>query len=108
MVLDSVTLGVNDGARIGIVGRNGDGKSSLLRLLAGAATPDSGRVTRRTGLRVGLLDQADTLEPGRTLGATLVGGQADHEWASNPRIRDVVDGLVSDLIAQGAWDAPVS
>lgn len=103
VVLDSVTLGVNDGARIGIVGRNGDGKSSLLRLLTGAATPDSGRVTRRTGLRVGLLDQADTLDPDRTLGATLVGDQADHEWASSPRIRDVVDGLVSDI----GWDAPV-
>ncbi|OBY30840.1 ABC-F family ATP-binding cassette domain-containing protein [Mycolicibacter kumamotonensis] len=108
VVLDSVTLGVNDGARIGIVGRNGDGKSSLLRLLAGSLTPDSGRVTRRTGLRVGLLDQADILDPDRTLGATLVGDQADHEWASNPRIRDVVDGLASDLIARGAWDTPVA
>ncbi|GFG69728.1 ABC-F family ATP-binding cassette domain-containing protein [Mycolicibacter senuensis] len=104
VVLDSVTLGVNDGARIGIVGRNGDGKSSLLRLLTGATTPDSGRVTRRSGLRVGLLDQGDTLDPDRTLGVTLVGEQADHEWASNPRIRDVVDGLVSDI----GWDATIS
>lgn len=104
VVLDSVTLGVNDGARIGIVGRNGDGKSSLLRLLTGAATPDSGRVTRRSGLRVGLLDQADTLDPDRTLGATLVGEAADHEWASDPRIRDVVDGLVADI----SWDATIS
>lgn len=104
VVLDSVTLGVNDGARIGIVGRNGDGKSSLLRLLTGAATPDSGRVTRRTDLRVGLLDQSDTLDPDATVGASLVGDQADHEWASHPRIRDVVDGLVSDI----TWDATIS
>lgn len=104
VVLESVTLGVNDGARIGIVGRNGDGKSSLLRLLAGALTPDSGRVTRRSDLRVGLLDQADTLDPDSTLGVSLVGDQADHEWASSPRIRDVVDGLVSDI----AWDAKIS
>ncbi|MEB3033176.1 ABC-F family ATP-binding cassette domain-containing protein [[Mycobacterium] nativiensis] len=104
VVLDSVTLGVNDGARIGIVGRNGDGKSSLLRLLTGAATPDSGRVTRRSDLRVGLLDQADTLDPDSTVGSALVGDQADHEWASDPRIRDVVDGLVSDI----SWDAVIS
>ncbi|MBS9533082.1 ABC-F family ATP-binding cassette domain-containing protein [Mycobacterium sp. M1] len=104
VVLDAVTLGVNDGARIGIVGRNGDGKSSLLRLLTGRSNPDSGRVTRRSGLRVGLLDQSDTLDDDSTLGATLVGDAADHEWASDPRIRDVVDGLVSDI----AWDATIS
>ena len=102
-VLDSVTVGVNDGARIGIVGRNGDGKSSLLRLLTGRLAPDSGRVTGRRGLRIGMLEQADTLIPGRTLGQTLVGEAAEHEWASNPRIREVIDGLVSDLIAAGGW-----
>ena len=62
VVFDSVTLGINEGDRIGIVGRNGDGKSSLLRLLAGRLQPDSGRVTRRSGVRVGVLDQADTLD----------------------------------------------
>jgi ATPase subunit of ABC transporter with duplicated ATPase domains len=108
VVFDSVTIGVDDGARIGIVGRNGDGKSTLLGLLTGRVTPDSGRVTRRSGLRVGALDQADTLESSRTLGYTLVGDQADHEWASNARVRDVVDGLVSDLIAEGAWNADIA
>ncbi|HEU0190003.1 MAG TPA: ABC-F family ATP-binding cassette domain-containing protein [Mycobacterium sp.] len=107
-VLDSVTVGVNGGARIGIVGRNGDGKSSLLRVLTGRVTPDSGRVTGRSGLRVGLLDQADTLRPGQTVGRAVVGDRADHEWASNPRIRDVIDGLVSDLMAQGVWDADIA
>ena len=84
VVFDSVTLGVNDGDRIGIVGRNGDGKSQLLGLLTGAIAPDSGRVTRRSGVRVGLLDQADTLDGASTVGTSLVGDQADHEWAGEP------------------------
>ena len=104
LVFDSVTLGVNDGARIGVVGRNGDGKSSLLGLLTGQLRPDSGRVTQRSGLRVSALSQADTLEPDRTVGWTLVGEQADHQWARDARIRDVVGGLVSDI----AWDAKVA
>ena len=104
VVFESVTLGVNDGARIGIVGRNGDGKSSLLGLLAGHLQPDSGRVTRRGGLRVGALSQADTLDPDRTVGWTLVGDQAEHRWAGDARIRDVVSGLVSDI----DWDATVA
>lgn len=104
VIFASVTLGVNDGARIGIVGRNGDGKSSLLRLLTGQLKPDSGRVTHRSGLRVSGLSQADTLDPNRTVGWTLVGERAEHEWARDPRIRDVIAGLVSDI----AWDATVS
>ncbi|MCA2265985.1 ABC-F family ATP-binding cassette domain-containing protein [Mycobacterium marseillense] len=104
VVFGSITLGVNDGARIGIVGRNGDGKSSLLRLLTGQQQPDSGRVTRRSGLRVGALSQADTLDPDHTVGWTLVGDAAEHQWAGDPKVRDVVAGLVSDI----AWDATVA
>ncbi|KLO38743.1 ABC-F family ATP-binding cassette domain-containing protein [Mycobacterium nebraskense] len=104
LVFESVTLGVNDGARIGIVGRNGDGKSSLLRLLTGELRPDSGRVTRRSGVRVGALSQADTLDPDRTVGWTLVGEAAEHQWAGDARVRDVVGGLVSDI----GWDATIA
>lgn len=104
VVFGSITLGVNDGARIGIVGRNGDGKSSLLRLLTGQQQPDSGRVTQRSGLRVGALSQADTLDPDHSVGWTLVGDAAEHQWAGDPRVRDVVAGLVSDI----AWDATVA
>lgn len=103
VVFEAVTLGVNDGARIGIVGRNGDGKSSLLGLLTGQLRPDSGRVTQRGGLRVSALSQADTLDPDDTVGWTLVGDQAEHQWAGDARVRDVVDGLVSDI----GWDATV-
>lgn len=104
VVFESVTLGVNDGARVGIVGRNGDGKSSLLDLLTGQLRPDAGRVTRRSGLRVSALSQADTLDADHTVGWTLVGDQPEHRWASDPRVRDVVGGLVSDI----AWDAPIA
>ncbi|ORW53738.1 ABC transporter ATP-binding protein [Mycobacterium paraense] len=103
VVFESVTLGVDDGARIGIVGRNGDGKSSLLGLLTGRLQPDAGRVTRRSGLRVSALSQADTLEPGHTVGWTLVGDQPEHQWAGDARVRDVVGGLVADI----AWDARI-
>src|SRR5690606_31349936 len=103
VVLDSVTLGVDEGDRIGIVGRNGDGKSSLLRLLSRRLEPDAGRVTWRGGLRVGVLDQSDTLDDDVTVGATIVGSRPEHEWAGDPAVRDVIGGLVPDL----PWDAPV-
>lgn len=97
VVFESVTLGVNEGARIGIVGRNGDGKSSLMGMLTGQITPHAGRVTRRGGLRVVALDQADTLPPDAAVGTVLVGDLPEHEWAGNPLVRDVVAGLVSDI-----------
>src|SRR6202044_2390468 len=103
VVFESTTVGVSDGDRIGIVGRNGDGKSSLLGLLTGQLRPDAGRVTQRSGLRVGALSQADILDSDATVGWSMVGDRPDHEWAGDPRIRDVVSGLVSDI----AWDAVI-
>lgn len=104
VVFDSVTVGINEGDRIGIVGRNGDGKSSLLGLLAGSIEPDAGRVTRRGGVRMGVLDQADTLRDTDTVGRAIVGDRADHEWATDPRTRGIIAGLVPDL----SWDAVVA
>src|ERR1700678_171796 len=103
VIFESTTVGVSDGDRIGIVGRNGGGKSSLLDLLTGQVRPDAGRVTQRSGLRVGALSQADTLDSDSTVGWTLVGNRADHEWAGDPRIRDVVSGLVFDI----GWNAAI-
>jgi len=97
VVFSDVTVGVNEGDRIGIVGRNGDGKSSLLGMLTGAVTPDAGRVTRRGGLQVVALEQADSLDPAADVGSALVGDRAEHEWAGDPKVRDVVAGLVSDI-----------
>ncbi len=103
VVFESVTVGVGDGDRIGIVGRNGDGKSSLLGLLTGQLRPDSGRVTQRSGLRVGAVGQTDTLDSTSTVGWTLVGDRPEHEWAGDARTRDVVSGLVADI----DWNAAI-
>jgi ATPase subunit of ABC transporter with duplicated ATPase domains len=102
-VFNNITIGVNDGDRIGIVGRNGDGKSTLLKLLARRIQPDSGRITNRNDLTIGLLDQADVIDPGLTIGESVVGNQAEHEWAGNAKIRDVIGGLLNDL----DWNAQV-
>ncbi|MCW2771359.1 MAG: transporter ATP-binding protein [Aeromicrobium sp.] len=102
-VFESVTIGIDEGDRIGIVGRNGDGKSTLLRIFAGLLQPDSGRVTTRGGVTIGMLDQTDTLDQAGTVGHAIVGDLQDYEWAGNAKIRDVIAGLVSDI----PWDATV-
>ena len=102
-VFDSVTLGIAEGDRIGIVGRNGDGKSSLLGMLAGAIEPTGGRVMRRGGLRFGVLAQGDRLDPDLTVERTIVGDRLEHEWAGDPAIRDVINGLAADI----GWQARV-
>jgi ATP-binding cassette subfamily F protein uup len=96
-ILSDITLGVNEGERIGLVGRNGQGKSTLLRLIAGEETPESGSVTRTKALTLALLDQRDNLNPAKTLGEELVGERADHEWAGSSRFRDVMDGLLGGV-----------
>lgn len=103
VVFDSLTVGIEEGDRIGIVGRNGDGKSSLLAMLGGRLKPDSGRVTVRGGVRIGMLDQADTLDHTDTVGHAVVGDVPEHEWAGDPRGRDVIAGLLGDL----DWNAVV-
>src|SRR3954454_20031176 len=80
-VLRGITLGVSAGDRIGVVGRNGDGRSTLLWLIAGFEAPDAGTVTRAGGLGLALLGQHDELDARRTIRDELVGGRADHQWA---------------------------
>lgn len=96
-VFTDVTQGVNEGDRIGIVGRNGDGKSSLLKLLGDQLQPDSGRVTRRHGLSMGILGQRDELDGDATIRHAALEDRADHEWAADPRSRDIVQTLLADI-----------
>ncbi|WP_022873578.1 ABC-F family ATP-binding cassette domain-containing protein [Nesterenkonia alba] len=102
-VLDQVTLGLDEGDRIGVVGRNGDGKSTLMRLLARRAEPDAGRITWRGGVTVVFLDQADVLDHKASLRTAVIGQMAEHEWAADPVKRDVAEGLLTGL----DWDQPV-
>ncbi len=96
-VFDGITVGVSEGDRIGIVGRNGDGKSTLIKILAKRTEPDQGRVTWRGGVRVGFLTQTDQIDSSITIAQAVVGDRPEYEWASDPKIRDVFAGLISDL-----------
>ncbi len=103
VIFDKVTIGLDEGDRIGIVGRNGDGKSTLLRMLAGRLEPDAGRVTRRGGVTLAMLDQADDLASGKTVHETVIGDIDEHVWAGDPQVRDVISGLIADI----PWEAMV-
>ena len=110
-VLRDVTLGVAAGDRIGVVGRNGDGKSTLLRLIAGLEEPDTGAVTRAGGLALALLGQGDELDARRTIRDELVRGRADHEWAADATFRAVLDGLLGGVEARrfpAGLDTPIA
>jgi ABC transport system ATP-binding/permease protein len=97
ILLDEVSLGVGEGERIGIVGRNGDGKTTLLNLMAGRETPDSGRVSMNRGLHIGYLDQRDLLDDTHTVREVVLAGLADHEWAADARTREVVEVLLAGV-----------
>lgn len=96
-VFNDVTRGVSEGDRIGIVGRNGDGKSTLLNLLAGLQEPDSGRVMRRGGLTMGMLEQRDHFDDTQTVLQAALLGKDEYEWAADPRSRDIVNTLLAGV-----------
>ena len=105
-VLDDVSLGVNAGDRIGVVGLNGGGKTTLLEILTGVAEPDTGRVSHVSGLRMAVVTQRTELSAD-TVGDAVVGGLGldTHEWAGDARVRGVLDGIgIHDL----GLDTPVA
>jgi ATP-binding cassette subfamily F protein uup len=102
-VFDSVTLGIDEGDRVGIAGGNGDGKSTLLSLLAGQVAPDAGRIMRRGGTTIRMLEQTDALDPEATVSHAVVGDAPEHTWASDARVRAIIRGLIADL----DWDGRI-
>lgn len=96
-IFADVTIGVFEGDRIGIVGRNGDGKSTLLHLLSGRMKPDSGRVTKRGGLTFGILDQRDPLDDNATVREAALENSEDYEWAADPQSREIVEALLGGI-----------
>jgi len=103
-LLSGVTVGVTEGARIGVVGRNGGGKTTLVRVLVGVEPVDSGRVIRAGGVTIGLLAQTDDLDPGATLREVVVGDRPEHEWAGDARVRSVLTGLLGGVDAAAYTD----
>ena len=108
-ILDGVSLGVSSDTRVGVVGRNGGGKSTLLRVLAGLQPVDEGRITRVGSLTVGMLTQVDTLDPGATVRVAVLDDLPEHIWAGDPRIREILEGLLGGIAAPdvGGLDAIV-
>ena len=102
-LLDGVSLGVAEGERIGVVGRNGDGKSTLISLLARTLEPDSGRVTHTRDLRLSVLSQRDEFPSGVTVRDLVFGDRPEHEWAGDTRARDIVAGLLTGM----TLDSPI-
>ncbi len=102
-IFDSLTIGVNSGDRIGVVGKNGDGKSSLLEVLSGQYEPDDGRVVRTGNVTVGVLSQKDSLSDDMTVERAVVGEREEYEWAGDARIRAIIQELTGDI----AWEATV-
>ncbi|GJF32820.1 ABC transporter ATP-binding protein [Kitasatospora sp. NE20-6] len=100
-LMDGVSLGVSEGDRIGVVGRNGDGKTTLIRMLAKLEEPDSGRITHSGGLQMAVLTQHDSLDPKATIRQEVIAGRADHEWLGDARIRDIIEGLFGGLDLPG-------
>ena len=98
-ILDGVSLGVSSDTRVGVVGRNGGGKSTLLRVLAGLQPVDEGRITRVGSLTVGMLTQVDTLDPGATVRVAVLDDLPEHIWAGDPRIREILEGLLGGIAA---------
>ena len=96
-IFTDVTQGIFEGDRIGIVGRNGDGKSTLLHLLKGSQEPDQGRVTMRNGLTFGMLDQRDPLKDEDTVRKAALENRQDYEWAADPRSREIVESLLGGM-----------
>lgn len=96
-ICNNVTAGVNEGDRIGIVGRNGDGKTTVLHLLSGSQQPDSGRVSVRNGLSLGILEQYDSLDDNDTVQQAALGGQEEYEWASRQHTREIVETLLGGI-----------
>jgi ATP-binding cassette subfamily F protein uup len=92
-LLVKVSIGVSEGDRIGIVGRNGAGKSTLMKIIAGIEKADEGRVTQGNSVRVGMLSQVDVADKNATVGDIVIGDRAKHEWARDPKIREVFTGL---------------
>ncbi len=111
-VLDDVSIGILTGDRIGVVGRNGGGKSTLLRVMAGLQEPDEGRISKQggtDGIRIGMLSQEDALDPTWTVREAVLKDRAEHTWAGDPRVRDVLAGLLGGIDAPnvGGLDAVV-
>ncbi|CAB3813929.1 MULTISPECIES: ATP-binding cassette domain-containing protein [Achromobacter] len=103
-LLDHADFAIQAGERIGLIGRNGAGKSSLLRLLDGRTVPDDGDIARTSGLRVATVEQEPELDENATVFDVVCNVDGDHEdWQRPSRVRAVLEklGLPADAQIAG-------
>ena len=92
-LLENVSLGINEAERIGVVGRNGGGKSTLLKVMAGIEAPDAGRIAKAGSVNIGILSQVDDMQEDSLVRDVVLGDSKTHEWASDAKVREVLNGL---------------
>ena len=92
-LLENVSLGVNEAERIGVVGRNGGGKSTLLKVMAGIEPPDAGRISKAGSVNIGILSQTDGVDEDSLVRDVVLGDLKSHEWAGDAKVREVLTGL---------------
>ncbi len=111
ILFDSITFGINEGDKIGIIAKNGTGKSTLLRIISGTESPDDGKITFRNDLRVGILDQLPEFASNSTvLESCLLDNSetakiiANYERAINNGDTEAINNAISQMDSANAWD----
>ena len=92
-IFDDVSFGIQEGDKIGIIGINGTGKTTLLRMIAGVEEPDSGQIIKQNGIRLAYLSQHPSFPEGATVLSYAFDGIAENDWALKSEVKSALNKL---------------